>query len=875
MNNEHNHLDGISVRGASEHNLKHVHAFLPRNKFIVVTGLSGSGKSSLVFDTIFAEGQRRFLESMSTYARYFLEQMKRPEVEAISGLQPAIAIDQKTTSLNPRSTVGTVTEAYDYLRLLFAKKGVPHCPVHRLPAQAKTLEQIQAEIEKLPTGSKFYVLSPVAQQKKGEFSKELLAWAKMGVQKAKIDQNLVEIIGVKKLAKTKPHDIELVIDQLILKPGLRGRLGEALKRATDLAKGQVIIEVVGGEKLYFSMQSSCPECGFSFPSLDPRFFSYNSPKGACPSCKGLGTLDFIEEEVADFEGDRKMVRSMRYRSTSGDGKKIKDEDDMAALVKGSSCPDCGGARLRQETLSVFIDHLKISDLSSLEITALRDWTIKFKQEQAGDVVIQKITTELIDRLTYLVEVGCGYLSLSRPTDTLSGGEAQRLRLASQLGANLTGVLYVLDEPSIGLHPRDHQKLLQILIRLRDAGNTILVVEHDEETIQSADYIIDVGPRAGKHGGEILGAGPLSEILKNPHSLTAQYLTGAKTVYQKQTQKKDCKYEHYLELVGASGNNLKNLHLKIPVGSFTTVTGVSGSGKSTLIMDTLYPAVAQQLDLLVHSIEPFQELRGVQFFDKIVEIDQRAIGRTSRSTPATYVDLAPLIRDIFALVPEAKMRGYGPGRFSYNAKAGQCPGCSGVGYQKIEMNFLSDVTIRCDVCEGRRYNRETLNIRFKGKSIADVLDMTVREAYEFFSAHPVIRRKLETLIKVGLEYIHLGQGAPTLSGGEAQRIKLSKELSKRSTGKTLYILDEPTTGLHFEDIRLLVELLRDLVNSGNTVVVIEHNMDLVASSDWIVEMGPEGGAEGGQLVYQGLVKNFVTEPGLKSPTQSYLKLKFEQ
>jgi excinuclease ABC subunit A len=860
-------FDGISVKGAREHNLKNLNIQIPRNQFTVVTGLSGSGKSSLVFDTIFAEGQRRFLESMSTYARYFLEQMKKPELDSVSGLQPTIAIDQKTSSLNPRSTVGTVTEAYDYLRLLFAKKGVPHCPIHRLPAQARDIEVISSEIEKLLDQAKFFILAPVAQQKKGEFAKEIISWQKLGVVKAKIDGTIRELCTVKKLTKTKPHDIELVIEQLVYKPSLRTRLIQAIKKATDLAEGQVIFETIEGNRFYYSLKSSCPQCGFSFPELDPRFFSFNSPKGACPECKGLGTLDITEEEVIEFEGDRKIIRSMRYKSQ-------KFSDEEVGSVKVTQCPSCLGTRLRSEALNVFLDQKNIAMLADEEIFKLKDWAQDLQIRFKHDIVIQKITQELVLRLNYLIEVGCGYLSLSRPIDTLSGGEAQRLRLASQLGSQLTGILYVLDEPSIGLHPRDHQKLLNILLRLRDSGNTILVVEHDEETIRSADYVIDIGPRAGRQGGEIIAQGKPDSFLKQSGSLTSDYLSLRKFVGSLSTK---CNWtgQKYLELIGASGNNLKKVNLKIPVGTFISITGVSGSGKSTLIMDTLYPAVASALGLVVQNSEPFEQIKGIEHFDKIVEIDQRPIGRTSRSTPATYVDLAPLIRDVFALTPEAKVRGYEPNRFSYNSKIGQCPSCGGAGCQKLEMNFLSDVTIQCGDCHGKRFNRETLNIRFKGKTIADVFEMTVREAYQFFSAHPLIRRKLETLIKVGLDYIQLGQGAPTLSGGEAQRIKLSKELSKRSTGKTLYILDEPTTGLHFEDIKLLITLLKELVSSGNTVVVIEHNMDLVVSSDWIVELGPEGGVLGGAIVYQGPVSDFVSRIIPDSPTQPFVKAKFEQ
>lgn len=858
--------DAIVIRGAREHNLKNINCVLPRNQLIVVTGLSGSGKSSLVFDTVFAEAQRRFLESMSTYARYFLEQMKRPEVEVISGLQPTIAIDQKTGSLNPRSTVGTVTEAYDFLRLLFARCGAPLCPVHHLPLQSQSLEQIQSEIESKTSQTKYFILAPIAQQKKGEFSKEILVWQKMGIQKARIDGKWVELVAVKKLAKTKPHDIELVIDQLILKPSLKSRLKEALRRSADLAKGQIIFEDTDGQRQYFSVTSSCPECGFSFPEIDPRFFSFNSPKGACPDCKGLGSQDLSEEEVTSFEGDRSVLQSMRYKNKSG--------EVLTETAILSVCSSCQGTRLRSEALNVLVEQKNISELSQWEITQLLDWLVIFKASNANKIVIQKITTELIARLTYLVEVGCGYLSLARSTDSLSGGEAQRLRLASQLGSHLTGILYVLDEPSIGLHPRDHHKLLKILKQLRDAGNTVLVVEHDEETILSADYVIDVGPKAGRLGGEIISQGTVSELINDQNSLTAKYLSGALSAVV--TPLTTRKIDQVFELQGATGNNLKNVTIKLPIGHLISVTGPSGSGKSTLIMDTLYPALAQSLGLVSAPPAAFKQIKGADLFDKIIEIDQKPIGRTSRSTPLTYVDLATLVRDVFSKLPEAKIRGFEPNRFSYNSKVGQCANCSGAGVIKLEMNFLSDVEIKCEVCNGKRFNQETLNIRYKSQSIADVLAMTVREAYEFFISYPLLRRKLETLLKVGLDYIQLGQGAPTLSGGEAQRIKLAKELSKKSTGKTIYILDEPTTGLHFEDVRLLTELLQSLVDGGNTVVVIEHNMDLIASSDWIIEMGPEGGNAGGQVIFQGAVADFIKKgQALDSPTWPFLKTKFER
>ncbi len=864
--------DGIKIVGASEHNLKNIDLFLPRNQFIVVTGLSGSGKSSLVFDTVFAEGQRRFLESMSTYARFFLEQMKRPKVISLQGLQPSIAIDQKTTSLNPRSTVGTVTEGYDYLRLFFSKIGVAHCPIHHLPTKGQDVEQMIYEIEKLPLGTKFYILAPVAQQKKGEFSKELEIWKKMSILKAKIDGQWVDLTLVTKLAKTKPHDIELVIDQLIIKPEKIERLKPSLLKALNLAKGQLFIETSQNERIYFSENAACPECGFSFPALDQRLFSFNSPRGACPTCKGLGTLDFQEEEVADWQGDRKLIRSVRYTATD---KKLASaiEEGAVTLKKSTPCPDCGGKRLRKEALNVLIDNKNINDLSTLELGELKNWLFEFKTKNSSNIVVHKILKELIQRLEYLIQVGCGYLTFFRSTDSLSGGELQRLRLASQLGSNLTGVLYVLDEPSIGLHPRDHKKLLGILKNLQDMGNTILVVEHDEETILAADYLIDIGPRAGKHGGEVIAKGTVTEVLAHSESLTAQYLNGQKFVFQNSIHLL-LKDQKFLEICGAKGNNLKNISIKVPIGKMTSVTGVSGSGKSTLIMDTLYPTVANHLGIITAGAsEQVESVNGMELIDKVVEIDQNPIGRSSRSTPATYIDLMPLIRLVYAAVPEAKVRGYGQGRFSYNVKAGQCPSCSGAGVLKIEMNFLSDVTVNCDECNGKRYNRETLSIKYKEKSISDVLEMTFAEALTFFAAHPLIKRKIETVVKVGLDYLQLGQSATTLSGGEAQRIKLAKELSRKATGKTLYILDEPTTGLHFEDIRLLIILLKELTVQGNTVIIIEHNMDLVASSDWVVELGPEGGNEnGGNLIYQGTPFDFILYAPKECASYPYLKNK---
>lgn len=867
-NNKDLDFDGIVVSGAREHNLKNVSLKIPRNKITVFTGLSGSGKSSLAFDTIYAEGQRRYVESLSAYARNFLEQLKKPEVDSVTGLSPAIAIDQKSVGLNPRSTVGTITEIYDYLRLLYAKVGTPECPEHHIPVESQTPQQIVDEVFKKSAGTKFLILAPMAQAKKGEFLAEFQKWAKKGFVKAKVDGNYIELEKASKLAKTKTHDIDLVIDQLILKDTIKHRLSESINTALSMAGGRLIIETVNGERTNYSLHSTCPVCSYSFPELEPRLFSFNNPRGACQTCNGLGTLDLVEEEqYADSEVGGKKLEKVKY---SYKGKKVTGEegdDEESEEIILTHCPDCQGARLKKESLSIKIGEKNIAQLSESSIVELRQFLTTVKWNDKNKLISEKILKQIISRLEFLERVGTSYLSLSRPARTLSGGEAQRIRLATQVGSALIGCMYVMDEPSIGLHPRDHHRLLEIIGELKDRGNTIILVEHDEDTIRYADYVVDLGPRAGELGGELMAVGTPDEIEKNKNSLTGLYLSGERRIALPKSRRKG--NGKTLKLSGATGNNLRNVNLEIPLGTLTCVTGVSGSGKSTLILDTLYKILAKHF-YKAHTVpSPYKKIEGIDLVDKVIDINQRPIGRTPRSTPATYVGLLPMIRDLYAALPEAKLRGFEPGRFSFNVKGGRCETCMGHGQIRMEMHFLSDVFVTCDTCNGRRYNRETLNVKFKEKSIADVLDMSVADAFDFFKNHSQIHRKLETLMKVGLDYMTLGQSSTTLSGGEAQRVKLSKELSRRGTGQTLYILDEPTTGLHFDDVRKLVELIHELVNQGNTVLVIEHNLEVVKTADHIIDVGPEGGIGGGEIVASGTPEEIVKVK--KSITGQFLKL----
>jgi len=873
--------DGICVKGAREHNLKNVDVFIPRDQITVITGLSGSGKSSLAFDTIFAEGQRRFMESLSSYARQFLEQMKKPDVDSITGLSPAIAIDQKSISTNPRSTVGTVTEIYDYLRLLFARVGVPHCPDHNRALEGQTPQEIVESVMSAKNGQKFLLLAPVARGKKGEFGVEFQKWLKKGFARARVDGQWVDLDAAKKLARHKAHDIDLLVDRLLVDKKHLVRLKESLNLALGLADGLVKIEWVDtGSSSVYSIHRSCPECGFSVADLEPRLFSFNNPRGACPTCNGLGTLDFqeVEQEVLTSGGageGRRSLTTTQYYFKNKRLREDEDEDDEGGLDEYAigKCPDCAGTRLNKTARHVMLGGHNVTELSELSATQLLTWARELhgqmsnKQNLIGDKIIRQIDS----RLNYLVRVGAGYLSLSRPTRTLSGGEAQRIRLATQVGSGLVGVLYVLDEPSIGLHPRDHGRLLQIIQEIRDLGNTILMVEHDEETIRKADHLIDMGPRAGRLGGEILALGRPQDVAHEPNSLTGQFLSGTRQIHLPERRRTGTGSR--LRLEGACGNNLRSVNLEIPLGTLTAVTGVSGSGKSTLIIDTLYRILARHFN--DSSLEPaaYSKISGLEHLDKVIEINQRPIGRTPRSVPATYVGVFPMIRDLYANLPEAKVRGFKPGHFSFNVKGGRCEVCQGGGQIRVEMHFLSDVFVKCESCQGRRYNREVLGVRFREKSIADVLAMTVEEAADFFKNHRHIHRKLETLQMVGLDYITLGQSSTTLSGGEAQRIKLSRELSKRDTGKTLYILDEPTTGLHFEDVRKLIDLLQRLVEHGNTVIVIEHQLDVVKCSDHVIDLGPEGGTGGGQILACGPPEMVAKAP--ESITGAYLKeaLKF--
>ena len=855
----------IVIKGAKEHNLKDVSVTIPRNKITVFTGLSGSGKSSLAFDTIYAEGQRRYVESLSAYARNFLEQLKKPDVDSITGLSPAIAIDQKSVGLNPRSTVGTITEIYDYLRLLYAKVGIPECPTHHIPVAAQSPQQIVDDILKKSVGTKFYILAPMAQGKKGEFYAEFQKWLKKGFVKAKIDGQFLELSQAQKLAKTKTHDIDLVVDQLVLKDNIKHRLSESVNTALSLAQGRLVLELTNGTRINYSMHLACPECGFSFPELEPRLFSFNNPRGACGSCHGLGTLDLVEEEqFTDSEVGGKKLEKVKYTYK---GKKASDEDesDDEEMVL-SECPTCQGSRLKQESLNIKVANKNIAELSKLSITELNIFFKKTKWSDKNKFIADKIVKQITDRLNFLERVGTSYLSLSRQARTLSGGEAQRIRLATQVGSALIGCMYVMDEPSIGLHPRDHHRLLEIIGELKDRGNTIILVEHDEDTIRYADYVVDLGPRAGKLGGHLIAAGTPEELIKNKESLTGQYLSGEKKIKVPEARRKG--NGKWIKLSGSTGNNLRNVDLEIPLGTFTCVTGVSGSGKSTLIIDTLYKILARHFYKAHAHPSPYKKIEGLENIDKVIDINQRPIGRTPRSTPATYVGLLPLIRDLYAALPDSKLRGFEPGRFSFNVKGGRCETCVGHGQIRMEMHFLSDVFVTCDTCQGRRYNRETLQIKYKEKNIADILEMNVEEALTFFKNHSQIHRKIETLHKVGLDYMTLGQSSTTLSGGEAQRVKLSKELSRRGTGQTLYILDEPTTGLHFDDIRKLIELIQELTDQGNTVLVIEHNLEVMKCADYLIDMGPDGGINGGEIVFTGVPEKIINHK--TSETARFLK-----
>ncbi|KCZ47402.1 excinuclease ABC subunit UvrA [Hyphomonas pacifica] len=921
----------IRVRGAKEHNLKNVDVDIPRGELVVMTGLSGSGKSSLAFDTIYAEGQRRYVESLSAYARQFLELMQKPDVESIEGLSPAISIEQKTTSRNPRSTVGTVTEIYDYMRLLWARVGVPYSPATGLPIESQTVSQMVDRTMDLPEGTRLYLLAPIVRGRKGEYRKEFAELLKNGYQRVKVDGEFHELETPPKLDKKFKHDIDVVVDRIVVREGMEQRLAESFETAIGLADGIAIGEyadVEEGEtepkRITYSANFACPVSGFTIPEIEPRLFSFNNPFGACPTCDGLGEqlkvdaglvvpdkdLDLLNGAIAPWakstspyqtqtlqalsahyrfdlkkpwnqlpeeihniilfgtgEDEVKFVYDdgmrryevkktfegvipnleRRYRET--DSQWVRDE--IAKFQAAAPCPACGGKRLKPEALAVKIDTLDISDAGAFSIKQAHEWfaqVYKSLTKQQNEIA-SRILKEINDRLDFLNDVGLEYLTLSRASGTLSGGESQRIRLASQIGSGLTGVLYVLDEPSIGLHQRDNDRLLETLKRLRDLGNSVIVVEHDEDAILTADHVIDMGPAAGVHGGEIIAEGTPEEVMANPKSLTADYLNGTKEIPIPKRRPVE-KAKRKITLKGATGNNLKNVTATIPLGSFTCITGVSGGGKSTLIIETLYKALARKLNGASAPPQPYESIEGLQHLDKVIDIDQSPIGRTPRSNPATYTGAFGPIRDWFAGLPEAKARGYAPGRFSFNVKGGRCEACQGDGVIKIEMHFLPDVYVTCETCKGKRYNRETLEVLFKGKSIADVLDMTVEDAAKFFSAVPAIATKLDTLNEVGLGYVKVGQQATTLSGGEAQRVKLAKELSKRATGKTLYILDEPTTGLHFEDVRKLLEVLHSLVDTGNTVVVIEHNLDVVKTADWVLDLGPEGGDGGGQLVAAG-------------------------
>ncbi|MCO2549854.1 excinuclease ABC subunit UvrA [Pseudomonas aeruginosa] len=937
-------MDKILIRGARTHNLKNVDLTLPRDKLIVITGLSGSGKSSLAFDTLYAEGQRRYVESLSAYARQFLSMMEKPDVDTIEGLSPAISIEQKSTSHNPRSTVGTITEIYDYLRLLYARVGTPRCPDHDIPLEAQTVSQMVDQVLALPEGSKLMLLAPVIRERKGEHLAVFDEMRAQGFVRARVDGKLYELDEVPKLDKQKKHSIDVVVDRFKVRADLQQRLAESFETALSLADSIALVapmdEDEDVEEIIFSARFACPVCGHSISELEPKLFSFNNPAGACPTCDGLGVKQFFDArrvvngELTLAEGairgwDRRNVYyfqmlgslaqhygfsledpfdelgaehqkvvlygsgrenvDFRYLNDRGDIVKRSHpfegilpnlerryretesatvREELAKFLSTQPCPDCHGTRLRREARHVWVGDRTLPAITAMPVGEACEYAAGLSLTGRRGEIAAKILKEIRDRLQFLVNVGLDYLTLDRSADTLSGGEAQRIRLASQIGAGLVGVMYILDEPSIGLHQRDNERLLGTLTHLRNLGNTVIVVEHDEDAIRLADYVVDIGPGAGVHGGQVVAEGTPDQVMNHPDSLTGKYLSGRKkiAVPAKRTPRDKKKL---LKLKGARGNNLQNVNLEIPVGLFTCITGVSGSGKSTLINNTLFPITATALNgATTLEVAPYDSFDGLQHLDKVVDIDQSPIGRTPRSNPATYTGLFTPIRELFSGVPEARSRGYGPGRFSFNVKGGRCEACQGDGVIKVEMHFLPDIYVPCDVCKGKRYNRETLEIRYKGKSIHEVLEMTIEEAREFFDAVPALARKLQTLMDVGLSYIKLGQSATTLSGGEAQRVKLSRELSKRDTGKTLYILDEPTTGLHFADIQQLLDVLHRLRDHGNTVVVIEHNLDVIKTADWLVDLGPEGGSKGGQIIANGTPEQVAEMP--QSHTGHFLK-----
>ena len=933
-------MDEIIVKGARENNLKNISITLPKNKLIVMTGVSGSGKSSLAFDTIYAEGQRRYVESLSAYARQFLGGTEKPLVDSIEGLSPAISIDQKTTNKNPRSTVGTVTEIYDYLRLLYARIGVPYCPKHHIPISSQSVEEMVNDILTLETGTKIRVLGPVATLEKGTHKDLLESLRKDGYARVVIDEEDYDLSEEINLEKNKKHTIEVVVDRLIIKDEIRSRLYESVETATKLGKGKVLIDIIGGEKMLMSETYACPECDFSLPELEPRMFSFNAPWGACPDCKGLGIKYKIDEDLVipdrnlsinegaivvinnsddnnitytnlkctcDYYGidmDKSVknltkqeldivlygsndIITFKYTAKNGNTRVSKGtfegiitnlerrymetkstwirewiENYMTEL----ECPRCHGARLNDSVLSVLVGGKNIYELTKLSIKDIANFFKNLKLTKEQEQISELIIKEINSRISFLINVGLEYLTLAREAKTLSGGEAQRIRLATQIGSRLTGVLYVLDEPSIGLHQRDNQRLINSLLEMRDLGNTLIVVEHDTDTMLAADYLVDIGPKAGVHGGEVVAEGTPEEVMKNPNSLTGKYLTGEEKIEVPAKRRKGNK--KYVEIKGAKENNLKNINVKFPLGKFICVTGVSGSGKSTLVNEILYRVVANNLYRSKEKPGKFRAVKGLENIDKVIDISQAPIGRTPRSNPATYTGVFDDIRDVFASTKESKMRGYDKGRFSFNVKGGRCEACWGDGVKKIEMHFLPDVYVPCEVCHGTRYNTETLQIKYKGKNIYDVLEMTVEEALKFFENVPKVKNKLQMLMDVGLSYIKLGQSAPTLSGGEAVRIKLAKELQKKPTGKSLFILDEPTTGLHTDDIKKLLVILNRIVDNGDTVLVIEHNLDVIKVADHIIDLGPEGGDEGGNIVFEGTPEEIINEPN--SYTGKFLK-----